>query len=729
MLFKRQLSVLIILAAAAHAVSFHKTTGLEKRIDALLSAMTLEEKAGQLVQYSHPDLRNAEDRIREGRIGSLLNIPADAEKANRLQAVAVKESRLGIPILFGFDVIHGFRTVFPIPLAESCTWDTEMAEQNARIAAREAAACGVRWSFAPMVDVARDPRWGRIAEGAGEDPFLGAAFASARVKGFQGDSLSHPESVAACAKHFVAYGGAEGGRDYNTVDCSELTLRNCYLPPFRAAVDAGAATLMSAFNDLNGVPASANAFTLTTILRQEWGFEGFVVSDWNSIGELIPHGAAALPEEAGLLAIRAGVDMDMEGGVYDRHLAGLVRSGKLDSALVDLAVRRILRVKFALGLFDNPYTDPSLARSILSQSHLNQALESARRSIVLLKNEKDLLPLNKKASIAVVGPLADNRRGMLGSWSGRGSEKETVSVLEGIREKLGNSAAVYAKGCDVRGVSRDGFEEAMRAAGQADVVIAVLGESADMSGEAGSRSDLGLPGVQEDLLKALVETGTPVVLVLVNGRPLALPWAAEHVPAILETWQLGIQHGRAAADVLFGDANPSGKLTASFPRATGQVPIYYNHKNTGRPPRGQFRFGSTYIDCLPTPLFPFGFGLSYTAFAYAGLRLSAETILPSGSIEISAEVTNTGNRSGDEIVQLYMRDPAASVTRPVRELRGFQKIRLQPGETRTVQFTLGPNDLGLYNTRMEWVVEPGEFMVWIGQNSAEGLEGRFKVLE
>ncbi len=717
--------------AACLAGSSLKTAAAEKNIDELISKMTLEEKAGQLVQHQYQDKKEFLTGIRHGLIGSFLNLPPDPETADRLQKIAVEESRLGIPLLFGFDVIHGFKTIFPVPLAESSSWDLDLAERDARAAAREAAACGIRWTFAPMVDIARDPRWGRIAEGSGEDPFLGSALARARVRGFQGSELSDPSSVAACAKHYAAYGWAEGGRDYNTVDVSERTLREAVLPPFKAAVDAGAATLMSSFNEISGVPSTVHAFLLTRILRQEWGFEGFVVSDWNAVGELLNHGVAGTESQAGTMALAAGVDMDMFSGIYQAHVAREVREGRLEEGLVDEAVRRVLRVKYALGLFDHPYTDRTLARSVMSKPHMDQALEAAQKSIVLLKNRDGILPLETEGQcIAVAGPLADNRMDLLGCWSGRGSEKDVVSLLEGIKNKLPASSRVeYAKGCDITGTSADGIQEAVDKASKADVIIAVLGESADMSGEASSRSDLGLPGVQQKLLEALSATGKPLVLILVNGRPLALSWAAEHVPAIVESWQLGTRHGAAVADVLFGDVNPSGKLTASFPRTTGQVPVYYNHKNTGRPPLEGVKFTSKYMDCPSSPLFPFGYGLSYTRFRYDSLKIEPAQAGPGGTVKAYAVVTNSGTGAGDEIVQLYIRDRVASVTRPVKELRGFARITLRPGESKTVTFTLGPDELGMWNRRMQWVVEPGDFQVWIGPNSAEGLEGSFQTVE
>lgn len=725
------ISMLIFTAVSSFGSITLKSANIERKIDSLMVKMTLEEKVGQLNQNCYRDGENYSAMIREGKIGSFMNVLPDAETANRLQKIAVEESRLSIPLIFGEDVIHGLKTIFPIPLAESSSWDTDLAEQDARMAAKEAVACGIRWTFAPMVDIARDPRWGRISEGAGEDPFLGSAFARARVKGFQGNDLSDPESIAACAKHFVAYGAAEGGRDYNTVDVSERTLREIYLPPFQSAVDAGAGTLMNAFNEISGVPAAANPFTLNRILRQEWGFEGFVVSDWGSIQEMVNHRFAADKPEAGAMALTAGVDMDMEGNVYRDHLVRMVREATIPEEAVDRAVRRVLRVKYQLGLFDCPFTDPALARCILSQEHLDQALEAGRKSIVLLKNDGNLLPLKKDLkSLAVIGPLSGSRKDVLGFWFGRGEEKDAVSVLEGIQMKISPRTKIeIARGCDANGLSREGFKEAVKIAKRSEVIIAVLGETWDMSGEANSRSDIGLPGVQEELLKELVQTGKPVILVLMNGRPLALSWPAEHVPAIVESWQLGSRHGAAVADVLFGDFNPSGKLTASFPRVTGQIPIYYNHKNTGRPANDKSKYTSRYIDCPSSPLYPFGFGLSYTTYKYDSLKISNGTIRKYGKISVSAKVTNTGSRSGEEIVQLYIRDLVASVTRPVKELKGFTKLLIAPGETKRVEFTLGPEELSMYNIDMEKVVEPGEFKVWIGPNSAEGLEGKFTAAE
>jgi len=713
---------------------------IEARIDALLSQMTLEEKLGQLTQQSggkqqdtNPEVAGgaSEDllgAIRAGRLGSLLGAHG-AEYTNALQRAAVEESRLGIPLILGNDVIHGYRTVFPIPLGEAASWDCDLVERTARMAAVEARAAGTHWTFAPMVDITRDPRWGRIAEGSGEDPFLGSALAAARVRGFQGVSLTAPDAVLACAKHYVAYGGAEAGRDYNTVDCSEQRLRELYLPPFHAAVRAGCGSLMSAFNDLNGVPTSANRFTLERILRQEWGFDGFVVSDWNSIGELVQHGYAADGKDAAEKALRAGVDMDMSSFTYRTHLGESVKQGAVSESTVDRSVRRVLRAKFALGLFVNPYADPKVeARVTLCDAHRQLARESAARSMVLLKNDGGLLPLKKDvARLAVVGPLADNQRDPLGTWAGIGRWEDVVTVLAGIQAAVAEGTRVqHVPGCEIDAEIPGGIDAAVEAARQADVAILVIGESESMSGEARCRTTLDLPAAQEQLLQAVHATGKPVVVVLLNGRPLSIRWAAEHVPAILEAWHPGVECGHAVADVLFGDVNPGGKLPVTFPRAVGQVPISYNQKNTGRPPSDD-RFTSKYIDLPTTPLFPFGHGLSYTTFEFRNLTITPGEIGPAGAVAVSVEVVNTGDRSGDEVVQLYIRDLVASMTRPVRELKGFRRISLKPGESQRVTFTLGPEHLGFHDPRMEYVVEPGTFHVWVGPSSVGGLEGAFEV--
>jgi beta-glucosidase len=706
---------------------------VEQRVNALLAQMTLEEKLGQLQQLDGEGNGNFRpehlELIRKGLLGSTLNVRG-AQRTNQVQRVAMNESRLRIPVLFGFDVIHGYRTIFPIPLAEASSWDPTLAERSAAVAAQEANNVGLRWTFAPMVDIARDPRWGRITEGAGEDPFLGAAFARARVRGFQGADYGAPDKILACAKHFVAYGAAEGGRDYNTTDLSENTLREIYLPPFKAAVDAGVGTLMSSFNAINGVPASANTFTLTKVLRDEWKFDGFVVSDYTSVRELINHGIAANEEEAAATALNAGVDMEMVSRSYNQFGPQLLKQNKLSNATIDEAVRRILRIKFRLGLFDRPYTDEAReSTALLRPESIRLAREIAGRSMVLLKNDRETLPLNKNVgAIAVIGPLADDRRAPLGWWAGDGKEENTVTPLAGIKAKVAAQTKVgYAKGCDVTGDSNAGFNEAVDLAKASDVAVLFVGELHEMVGEAASRATLDLPGRQMELVQAIHATGKPTIVVLVNGRPLSVGWIVNNVPAILESWMGGTQSGNAIADILFGDVNPGGKLPVTVPRTVGQVPIYYNHMNTGRPPEAQNRYTSKYYDLPWTPLFPFGYGLSYTTFKIVNLQLSAPRISANGKLTVSVEVENTGRRAGDEVVQLYIRDVVASMTRPVKELKGFQRVSLQPGEKRRVEFVLGPEHLGFWNREMRYVVEPGEFRVMVGANSVDVLEAKFNV--
>ena len=729
---KRFFAIFTIVFALLLAFPFSSTSqrpsNVEQKIEALLARMTLEEKLGQLQQLDGEANGNYRpehlDLVRKGMLGSTLNVRG-AQRTNELQRIAVEQSRLKIPVLFGFDVIHGYRTIFPVPLGEASSWDPPVAERSASIAAAEARAAGVHWTFAPMVDIARDARWGRIVEGSGEDPYLGAAMARARVRGFQGNDYSGSDKVMACAKHWVAYGAAEGGRDYNTTDMSERTLREIYFPPFKAAVDEGVGTLMSAFNDLNGVPASANPFTLTTVLRSEWKFDGFVVSDYTSVQELIQHGLAANEADAAQLALNAGVDMEMVSRLYSQNGPQLLRSGKLSEARIDEAVRRVLRMKFRLGLFDRPYADETRERSvILSQANVSAARETAARSIVLLKNEQETLPLPKNLkSIVVVGPLADDQVDMLGPWSGDGNAADVVTLLSGIKQKVSpGTKVIYAKGGEIDSDSTQGFDEAVRAARDADAVIIAVGESAAMSGEASSRSSLDLPGRQLDLVKAVQATAKRVIVVLMNGRPLTINWIAGNSPAILETWFAGTQAGNAIADVLFGDVNPGGKLPVTFPRSVGQEPLYYNHMNTGRPPDANNKYTSKYLDLPWTPLFPFGYGLSYTQFRLSNLQLSAPRIRPDGRITVSVEVENVGHIAGDEVVQLYIRDVAASVTRPVRELKGFQRITLRPGEKRRLEFRLGPEQLGLYDRQMRFVVEAGEFKVMVGNSSADPHE-------
>ncbi|MEH7083593.1 glycoside hydrolase family 3 N-terminal domain-containing protein [Neobacillus drentensis] len=732
----------------------------ENKINELIDKMTTEEKVGQLNQslpsifgafgmtkdeiieklvegeISYEDFQAMKrdyhkDDIRKGLIGSMGGITG-AELSNELQKIAIEESRLGIPLLFGLDVIHGYRTIFPIPLAEACSWDMELIEKTAEIAAKEASAAGIHWTYAPMVDVSRDSRWGRVAEGTGEDTYLASVIAAARVKGFQGENLSDPDRVLACAKHFAAYGAAVGGRDYNTVDMSLQTLHEVYLPPFEAAAEAGVGTFMSAFNDLNGIPCSVNNYLLTDVLRGQFGFKGFVVSDANSIAEVVVHGKSVDRKEASKKALLAGLEMDMSQGTYLQDLPEKIINGDIPEEVLDEAVRRVLRVKYQLGLFDNPYrTDCNLEeKTLLAPEHVEVARKMAQRSIVLLKNENNILPLKKDLKkIAVIGPLADNKKEMLGTWAITGESEDVVTVLTGIQSAVDkDTEIVYSKGCEVTGDVDLDFNTAVQIANESDVIIAVVGESADMSGEASSRMDLNFPGRQEELLKALHQTDKPVVVVLINGRPLSIPWAAENVSAIVEAWQLGIESGNAIADVLFGEFNPSGKLVATFPYSVGQVPIYYNHPKTGRP-ASKIKFTSKYIDGPSEPLYPFGFGLSYTTFKYENLLISASEVTKEGKVTISVDVQNTGDRSGEEIVQLYLTDVVASRVRPVKELKGFNKVALQLGETKTVSFEIEIRNLGFYDDAMDYIIEPGLFKVSIGPNSKEGLEGEFIVVD
>lgn len=724
---KRSVFFTIIVSMISNSFLFSQSP-IDRRVDSLLVLMTLDEKVGQLVQCNHNEIDRSQ-LIREGKIGSMLNV-LGTDSTRKYQRIAVEESRLKIPLMFGFDVIHGYRTTFPIPLASSCTWDPDVIEQSEHVAATEANASGIHWTFAPMLDIARDPRWGRIAEGAGEDTYLGSVIAAARVRGFQGTDLTAPGSVLACAKHFVAYGAAEGGREYNTVDISERTLREVYLPPFHAAVMAGVGSVMCSFNEISGVPSSSNRQLLTDILRDEWNFNGFVVSDWNSIGELVNHGVAADRKDAAVEAIHAGVDMDMESYSYLDELATAVKEGLVPESEVNEAVRRVLRAKFRIGLFENPYKNCDTKREqseVLTKANRQLARFVADRSIVLLKNEHNVLPLKKEIkSIAVIGPLANNTKDLLGPWSGDGRAGDVVTVLSGIKTKVGRGTKVqFASGCGITDPSTAGFFEALAFAKDADVIVAAVGEAGDMSGEASSRTFIGLPGVQEELLRNLMATGKPLVVVLMNGRPLAIPWIAQNCNAVVESWFLGVEAGNAIADVLFGDYNPSGKLTTTFPRATGQVPFYYNRKNTGRSADDTVKWTSRYIDVPSPPLFPFGYGLSYTTFSYSGLTLSNGQLHPNDSIVVTAAVKNTGTREGEEIAQLYVHDKVASVTRPIKQLEGFQKISLKPGESGRVRFVLRPDQLTFYNLAMKRVVERGTFDLFVGPNSAEGLKGSF----
>lgn len=719
-------------------------------VNTLLSKLSLDEKLGQLtLQWGGPaeDNNNPEtrkkseaellDAIRSGRCGALIGVHG-AAFGNRLQRIAIEESPHRIPLLFGNDVIHGYHTIFPIPLAESCSWNLPLLEQSAHIAAVEARAAGTHWTFAPMVDITHDPRWGRIAEGAGEDPLIGSMAGAARVRGFQGKNLSASDSVLACAKHFAAYGAAEGGRDYNIADISEPTLHDIFLPPFRATVQAGVGTLMSAFNEINGVPASANETTLVAILRRNWGFRGFVVSDWNSVTEMVHHGFVSDDAEAAAKSITAGVDMDMSSSSYRTHLAQAVRSGAVSESAVNEAVRNVLRMKFALGLFDHPFADPEREKKLLlCDEHRRIARDAARQSIVLLRNEAKTLPLSPEVrSIAVLGPLADNQREPLGTWAVTGKfaevipvlEKNVVTTLSGVKERVSpNTKVQFARGCEIDGKDQSGFQEAVRLAKESDAVVMIVGESRDMSGEAASRTSLDLPGVQQQLIEAVHATGKPMVVVVLSGRPLALSWIAENVSAVIQAWHLGTESGHAIADVLFGDFNPCGRLTVTVPRNVGQIPIYYNHKNTGRPPSADNKFTSKYLDVPWTPLYPFGFGLTYAKFDYANLRLAKARLSKEDRLEVQVDLKNIGSRSGTEVVQLYVRDPVASLTRPVRELKAFERVTLEPGVTRTVTLHVPVATLGFHNRQLRYVVEPGKFRVWVGPNAAEGLEAEFEV--
>jgi len=711
---------------------------LDRKVAALLAKMTLEEKVGQMVQWAHWAGKKRDmilEGTEKGHVGSLLNL-IGAKETNEVQKVAVEKSRLGIPLIFGLDVIHGFKTIFPIPLGEDCSWDPELMEACAAVAAKEARASGIHWTFAPMVDVSREPRWGRIAEGSGEDPTLGSAMAAARVRGFQGGAkpaLDRHDTVVACAKHYVGYGAPEAGREYNYTEITEASLRDIHLPPFKAALDAGVRTYMSAFNDLAGLPTSGNRHTLRDILRGEWGFKGFVVSDWASVAQLIPHGYAADLKDATQLGVLAGVDMDMEGKGYSEHLAQLAKENKVPLAMVNDAASRILKIKYELGLFEDPYVDEKMeSATMLTAESLDVALRMAREAIVLLKNDKQTLPLSKDLkTIAVLGALAASKKDPLGSWHCQGKEADVVSVLEGLRRKLPRAQLNFVAGVGPEESVTDpkGIEEAVAAAKRSQVAIVVVGERENMSGEAASRTSLALPARQLDLVQAVHKAGVPVVLVLMNGRPLTIPWEAENVPAIVESWFLGTRQGDAVADVLFGDFNPTGKLVVTFPRNLGQVPIYHSARNSGRPAEDpNDKWTSRYIDSPNSPQYPFGYGLSYTTYTYSGLSLSAERIGRAGKVMVKATVKNTGSKAGVEVVQLYMQDPVASLTQPVKKLADFKRVELEAGEEKTVEFVLPASKLGFHNHAGKYVVEPGKFNVWVGKDSADAtLKGSFEL--
>ncbi len=724
---------------------------IDRKVDSVLNLMTLEEKVGQMNQYNGfwdvtgPAPQNGAaaqkyEHLKKGWVGSMLNVRG-VKDVKTLQKIAVEETRLGIPLLFGFDVIHGYKTVSPIPLAEAASWDMEAIKKSAEIGAAEAAASGLNWTFAPMVDVARDARWGRVMEGSGEDPYLGSQIAIARVHGFQGNFSEF--NLAACAKHFAGYAFAESGKDYNTVDISDNTLHNIILPPFKAASDAGVLTFMNSFNELEGIPATGNAYLQRDILKGEWNFDGFVVSDWGSMAEMINHGYAKDLKQAAELAANAGSDMDMESYGYVGHLAQLVREGNVDEETINDAARRILKVKYQLGLFDNPYKycDETREQQIVGKKAFHDGvLDMAKKSIVLLKNENNILPLKKQGQkIAVIGALADDKTSPLGSWRIGADDGTAISVMEGLKQYNGNEL-VYAKGADValgnpqftlntkiNMTDKSGFAEAVNTAKNADVVIMVLGEHGLQTGEGRSRSEIGLAGVQQELLETIYKVNPNIVLVLNNGRPLAIPWAAENIPAIVEAWHLGTQSGNAIAQVLYGDHNPSGKLPMSFPRNVGQAPIYYNHKNTGRPTEEgpDSVFWSHYTDVDNSPLYPFGYGLSYSTFEYSNLKISSNTLAAGGNITVSVDVKNTSNTDGKEVVQLYLHDLFASVTRPIRELKGFELVPLKAGETKMVTFTIDEKAIAFYTANKKWEAEAGDFKVYVGGSSEATLESNF----
>ena len=745
-------SLLIITSVAFAQKKTAKPTIAPKEIfvSQLLAKMTLEEKIGQLNLPTSGDITtgqanssNIAKKIEEGKVGGLFNIKS-VQKIKEVQKIAVERSRLKIPLLFGMDVIHGYETTFPIPLGLSCTWDMNLIKRSAQIAAQEASADGINWTFSPMVDISRDPRWGRISEGSGEDPYLGSQIAKAMVSGYQGDDLMKNNTILSCVKHFALYGAPEAGRDYNTVDMSKIRMYNDYLPPYKAAVDAGTASVMASFNEIDGIPATGNKWLLTDLLRKDWGFKGFVVTDYTGINEMTDHGMGDL-QTVSALALNAGVEMDMVGEGFLTTLQKSLAEGKVTIAQIDRAVTLILNAKYDLGLFHDPYKycDTNRAKTeIFTSAHRNEARKIAAESLVLLKNEGQLLPLKKSGTIALIGPLAEAKENMAGTWSVATKQENSISLFNGMKSVVGNSAKIlYAKGSNLdydaayeeratmfgKTLHRDQrtneqlLTEALQIANQSDVIVAALGESAEMSGESSSRTNLEIPKAQKDLLQQLIKTGKPVVLVLFDGRPLVITEENKAVPAILNVWFPGSEAGYAIADVLFGDVNPSGKLSATFPRSVGQVPIYYAAKNTGRPlgnKQGNFeKFRSNYLDERNEPLFPFGFGLSYTSFKYSNLRLSANTMKSNDKLQAFVDVTNTGNFDGKEVVQLYIRDLVGSVTRPIKELKGFKKISLKKGETQTVSFEITVEDLKFYNSDLQFVAEPGRFQLFIGTNS------------
>lgn len=748
----RKLCIIVLAALTLAACQSDEKSASVKsaKIDSLMSVMTLEEKIGQLNLPSAGDFTTGTaansdigKKIEEGKVGGLFNIKS-VEKIKAVQKIAVEKSRLKIPLIFGMDVIHGYESVFPIPIGLSCSWDMALIERSARIAAQEASADGINWTFSPMVDISRDPRWGRVSEGSGEDPFLGSEIAKAMVRGYQGDDLSAPSTIMSCVKHYALYGASEAGRDYNTVDMSRHRMYNEYLPPYKAALDAGAGSIMASFNEIDGIPATANKWLLTDVLRNQWGFNGFVVSDYTGVSEMINHGFGDL-QTVSAKAVAAGLDMDMVSEGLLTTLAQSVKEGKITEAQIDAACRRVLEAKLKLGLFDDPYrycNEDRAKNEVFTDANRKEARSTAAQSFVLLKNQGNILPLKKAGTIALVGPLADAKENMTGTWSVAARFSESISLREGLQKAVGSNAKiVYAKGSNLtedktlednstlfgKSLHRDTRSaeeirnEALRIAKGADVIVAAVGEAAEMTGEAASRSNLEIPDVQRDLLKALLKTGKPVVLVLFTGRPLALKWEEENVPSILNVWFGGSEAGDAIADVLFGDVNPSGKLSTTFPQNVGQVPLYYAHKNTGRPLSGPWfqKFQSNYLDVSNEPVYPFGFGLSYTSFTYGEPALSASSMTSTESLTLSVDVTNSGTHDGAEVIQLYVRDLVGSVTRPVKELRGFQKVMLKAGETKTISFKITNEELSFYNSELKWGSEPGNFQLFVGGNSRD----------
>ena len=759
-LFKQVLTGVIIFISLQASGQSGDAVKMKNFIDVLMKKMTLEEKLGQLNLPVSGDILTGQaansdigKKIREGKVGGLFNIKS-VEKIRAVQKVAVEESRLKIPMIFGMDVIHGYQTTFPIPLGMSCIWDMNLVEKSARIAAQEASADGICWTFSPMVDISRDPRWGRISEGNGEDAYLGSRIAVAMVKGYQGNDLSKNNTIMSCVKHYAMYGAAEAGRDYNTTDMSRVRMYNEYLPPYKAAVDAGVGSVMASFNEVDGIPATANKFLMTDVLRTQWGFKGFVVTDYTGINEMVDHGMGNL-QQVSSLALNAGVDMDMVGEGFLTTLQKSLQEKKVTLQQIDIACRLVLEAKYKLGLFEDPYKYCDVQRAkteIFTPANRKAAREIAAESFVLLKNANNVLPIKKNGTIALIGPLADAKENMSGTWSVATDMSTPISVLQGLKNALGNNAKLlYAKGSNLdadslfeeratlfgKTLHRDKrteeiiLQEALAIANQSDIIIAALGESAEMSGESASRSDITIPKIQQELLAALLKTGKPVILVLFTGRPLALKWENSNVPAILNVWFGGTEAGDAIADVLFGDVNPSGKLSATFPQNVGQVPIFYNHKNTGRPlGEGKWfqKFRSNYLDVSNDPLYPFGYGLSYTTFSYSDVKLSSPTINANQTLTASVTVTNTGNVTGKEVVQLYIRDLIGSITHPVKELKGFQKVELKAGESRKITFSISVNDLKFYNSDLKFVAEPGDFKIFIGGNSRDIKEGQFKLI-